>query len=527
MQYRVWMNGDFAYGVVAENRLTSEPAPRHMLLIYFGCVSHLAALTGIIPILLHNLLGRVWAFLLALLTFVAVRRFCVEKADLRWVFPVTLFGGGLATYMLLVPSIPIVRSLPGMWRLIVKPNRTASVWDIYRGNYPYQAVHDSHSGLQWVLCLASILVFHDLLRRGWSAGRGALAVGLYALTAAVHLYTGVTLAAVTVGVLVFCHLRKTPGRIDWRGGAVLVGGIAAAIGAAALIYRRGGLPMSEWSAIHVSFSTVVLAYPLAVIGLAWGGAKLFEGDRLRDSFVIGWAAACLVLILSGPYYPYPDRGSISAQIPLVVLAASLWFRYRSDVPRKLAILVLLVAAPFFLRHSYSRFSRVFFKETAAPVYMGPEHRKISDALAEEMEPDDVLVARVRDSKWLAPKHAGRNFCAHLFLTADFERKFAEVDAYMEDPAGAPRLAARERHRRRLRREGRAAGALRRAARADGDHALGARPAAARGRPAAVRRLSTRATPSPGPPCNARSSAAGGSVRASARARGRAASARSG
>lgn len=432
MQYRVWYRQTGVTGPLADNRFTTEANPAHLPLVSFWVLGRAADLLGVAPEFVSQYAGALIAFVLALLVFVAVRRFSPPSVDLRWAYPLALLAGGLGVYFEWIERVPVVGSLGVVQRLVVQPAHSIPLWEEYRGNYTYQALLDPHSGLQWVLVLLSLLAFHRALvsgRRGHLIG----ALCLYVLTAVLHLYTGITLMAATLGIVLACRMRGVGGAAVWRAGLALAGALGLTLACLYAVFSRGGLPMSSWTAPPILLSVLLLAYPVVFAALLFGGRRLLDERSLERTFVLGWAAGCLAVLVSSPFYPFADRGAISAQIPLVILAASAWFAHRRNVPKLVAVAVVLASAVSPLMAYRAAFKRAAFRDERPAVFLDRAHEEILAALKKEARTDDVLCADEADLLWLAPVHPGRMYCGHFFLTVDYEKKLAKKEAFFERP----------------------------------------------------------------------------------------------
>jgi diguanylate cyclase (GGDEF)-like protein len=108
--------------------------------------------------------------------------------------------------------------------------------------------------------------------------------------------------------------------LAWWGVAYL----HAALGSA-LILPRGQIP--DWFSIDIANALLVLAY-----GLMWIGGRIFDGRKVRASFLLGaavWLAACQY----GPFYAsFPARSSLSAFLIGVYSLLAAWDFWRASEP---------------------------------------------------------------------------------------------------------------------------------------------------------------------------------------------------
>jgi len=204
------------------------------------------------------------------------------------------------------------------------------------------------------------------------------------------------------------------------------------------LVRHSGLPVPDWRATVILPTILFLAYPLAWVLAAHGMPRLWRDADLNVVVLMGWLLGCTLLTLSGPFYPYPDRGTVTLQIPLTILAGLAYFRRKDRVSMRAAVVAafLLLATPAWMLARMA--TGLGFNADAPTVYQGASHRAVVEALRARAGRDDVLLADSQSVLWLSPEYPGRHYSAHFFLTADFARKSADVDAFfrgaLADPA---------------------------------------------------------------------------------------------
>jgi hypothetical protein len=206
------------------------------------------------------------------------------------------------------------------------------------------------------------------------------------------------------------------------------------------LFHSSGLPVSPWRGANVPFSTLMLAYPLVWALLAWGIGAYWRRGGLDECFLLGWALGGVLELMSGPFYPYAPRGAVTLQIPLFIIAATIYFTARARVPlaAALAALLLLGATPFNVLRYEWRGSR--FNAHAPYMFLSPDHRALLDTLRQHAHSEDVLlvdksaVGWAQDDLWLAPAFPGRHYCGHFFLTVDYKRKRAKAARFFRAPA---------------------------------------------------------------------------------------------
>jgi hypothetical protein len=147
-----------------------------------------------------------------------------------------------------------------------------------------------------------------------------------------------------------------------------------------------------------------------------------------------------VLTLAGPFFPYPDRGTMTLQIPLYIIAAGIWFTRHRRVGwlGALAIILLLGSTPYWVVSRLG--ARTEFDAAESHKWLTPDHMRVIDVLGSRAGRSDVLVADQTNLRWLAPDYPGRHYAGHFFLTVDFRRK-QEVLAAFFDSASAEQRSA--------------------------------------------------------------------------------------
>jgi hypothetical protein len=222
------------------------------------------------------------------------------------------------------------------------------------------------------------------------------------------------------------------------------------------MFRSSGLPIPQWSAQNILVSTLLLAYPLAWLIIIPCISDFYRNAGLKECFLLGWALGCIALTLSGPFYPYPDRGVYTLQIPLYLIAGIIYFsRYKCVKWNTILVIFLILGATptMILKHTWLRFSR--FNPDAPHVWMSPEHCEIVDVLRNRASEKDVLLVDKSaqdwdtDDLWLAPYHPGKLYCGHFFLTPNYEEKRAEVKHFFETSKSEQQRAFLEQERIRF------------------------------------------------------------------------------
>jgi hypothetical protein len=190
--------------------------------------------------------------------------------------------------------------------------------------------------------------------------------------------------------------------------------------------------------MNVLFATLLISYPLAWLLIGWGLRRYWQEAGFKECFLLGWALGCVALTLSGPFYPYPDRGLMTLQVPLCVIAGAIYFRRFARVKPLVAVAAVLILAgtPAYVTYTHLRDSG--FNPELGSVFMSAEHRAIVDTLGQSAAANDILIVDKAalpwrtDDLWLAPDYPGKFYCGHFFLTVDYERKCAEVVRFFDE-----------------------------------------------------------------------------------------------
>jgi hypothetical protein len=434
MQYRTWSRQTQVEGPLVSNRFTAEPNPRHIPVGFYWGVGQLSRLTGTTPEWVYAWLGVPLTVVLVLLAFVTARGFLRPPA-IPWALGMMLIGGGLGAVLLFIRESGLGAWYP-LHALVVEPlsGPTRAVpFEGYRGNYILHALLDTHFLAFWIAALAAVMGLAATVL-DYSRRRLAWTVLLFIAATVLHVYEGITLMAIAFGVTAVATARGFP----WRRAVAIVmvtgAGVTAVLAAAWWLLSRSGLPTPAWRGLNVPPMILLLAFPVSWLLLAIGGGRLWREGGLKAAVLFGWAAGCLALVLSGPFFPYPDRGTMTLQVPLVILAAAVYFRDRVKVrPGHIAVLVVLAGPTLAFRVWQTWGLR--YDGSAHHIWIHPEHRRLIDAVA-AADSTAVLIADETSLRWLGPEFPGRHFAGHFFLTVDYDRKRAALDAFFDetDPA---------------------------------------------------------------------------------------------
>src|SRR5512143_333582 len=103
-----------------------------------------------------------------------------------------------------------------------------------------------------------------------SPWRTLLACSLFAASTLLHLYEGVTLVAIVMGVALLSWRKGTLSRSAMTTMLACTVAVAASIGWQLVLYRSSGLATPTWRAVNILFSTLLISYPVAWVLIAWG-----------------------------------------------------------------------------------------------------------------------------------------------------------------------------------------------------------------------------------------------------------------
>lgn len=427
MQYRAWFRQTQQTGVLVRSKFTAEPHPPHLPVVLYYATARLAAHTGVSPEVAFIFIGGVLAFIFTIALFVTVRLFLPHSRQAVWVFLIIFFGGGLGGLMKLLGRFDFVQQNFFLKTLLIDPMVRTLVFEDYRGHYVFSLFGDTHHLLNWLVMMLAAVSLYAALRRT-SPWRVAAMAFLFAAAPLLHVYSGVTLLAITAGVTLLC---KQKGLLDRAQAAVPLMAGAAAMAALTFLWvlnRIGGLPVTDWRPQYILPSIVLIAYPLAWLLIGWGIGRYWRHAGLKECFLLGWALGCTALLLAGPFYPFPDRGASTLQIPLYLIAGAIYFsHYLPQRPRRraahaLLAIVLVGVTPVWAMAK--RWTWTAFRADAPYMWLSPAHREIIERLRQSAAQTDILLVDDDHALWLAPEYPGVLYCGHFFLTVDYERKRA-------------------------------------------------------------------------------------------------------
>jgi len=443
MQYRVLADRSLTTGPIVDNRLTTEANSPHIpMLLYFG-FEKLADWLHAPPPFVIAYGGALLALLLAFLVFGIVDHF-LESRRYTWpVFLVLMFGGGLGAHLLLVSRLSPLAENYVIKRTVVEGLENAIVFDQYRNHYLFTTLGDAHFLFFLLMALLAVGTFYFALRK-LSYLSVVIAALCFGGVTVLHIYDGITLLAIGAGVSFLLWRKKFP----MVPPLMTMLACSVAVGAAALwqvwLYRSSGVQLPPWRADSIYVSELALAYPIAWLLILVGLGDYWRTARFNETFLLGWSLGCVALTLSGPFYPYPDRGALTLQIPIYIIAGAIYFSRYTRVRRVhvvLAILVLSATPAYKLRNQWIN-TTISAHPTGGPppyTWMSPEHRAMVDVLAEMATEDDVLLVDKTevpwrtDDLWLTLGFPGKLYAGHYALTVDYDRKRAAVSQFYRDP----------------------------------------------------------------------------------------------
>ena len=441
MQYRVWERQAQREGPVVTNRFTTEPNTKHLPVFFYWGVGTVSRWIGVRPEFVYAYAGAGLAIALTLLVFATVRRFMPDPTHAWWTFLAIMGGGGLGAYLKFASAVPLLGELGAVQRFIVEPVLIAPTFEEYRSHYVYRTLYDSHFLFLWIVMLGAVLSLHNALVR-FTPGRAAVMAALFAALTLLHVYEGIVLLAIAAGVLACAWRQADERRAAFR--LLVIGSVVvfACYGALGWLFQRSGLPLPTWNARNILFATLLISFPLTWPLLAIGGRQYWLNAGRDERFLVGWAAGCTVITLSGPFFPYPDRGTMTMQVPLLIITAAIYFTRWRALTRRAALIAVLAlgASPAWqiIRSWYF----TGFRDDAPFMYLNADHRAALSVLQSQSDTGHVLLAEPADLLWLAPEFPGRLYVGHFFLTVDFRRKNESLQRALATPDSLPALLAR-------------------------------------------------------------------------------------
>jgi len=448
MQYRYWMRQAVIDGPLVENKFTIEENRPHLLVLYYYLIGKTAQVLKISPEWIYAFFGSVLVFLTTIVIYFITSQFMITKAHTAWVFGIILLGGGYGVYLLILSQIGFVIQNPILSKLIIEPVEKSPVFENFRGNYLFQAFFDSHYMTLWLLFSITLIGLFFALKH-LSPIRLILVIFLSGFITLYHIYEGVTFIAILLSIGLLLWIKQ---KLDRHALIVLSASLISVLIAFLviyLLYSQSGTPLPNWRGENMLFSIILISYPIAWIMIVIGIGNYWRNADLENIFLLGWALGCTTILLSGPFFMYPARGSLSLQIPLYIIAGQIYFsRYNRVTPAAMVIIgISLLVTPVWVFQNRWELSN--FNSSIPALFINEDHREIIDTLKYVAAEDDVLIADLseldwkRDLLWLAPEYPGRFFCAHFFLCVDYAQKTRSVSRFFQDPPRAKAAFLRE------------------------------------------------------------------------------------
>jgi hypothetical protein len=439
MQYRVWMRQSLDEGPLVNDKFTAEPNQPHLFVLIYFLLGKAGQGIHVMPEFVYAYGGALIVFLMVILLFVVIRQFVPSGYQVWWIFAVTLLAGGLDIHLNFLSNLGFVRNNSLLMETLVKGLWSQRYITEFRGHYPFTALRDPHYALIWVLLMASLLCLFLTLRR----------FKLWTLLLTLVFTAGITILHVHEGVLILVILfvmtlllwRKK--MLD-RQRAITLGAVGlaclATLAAFAMLQGRSGLPVPSWHGPNLLFTTLIIGYPLAWLVILLGFIDYWKEARFEDVFLLGWAAGCVLLSLSGPFYLFPERGEITLQIPLYLMAGIIYFKYFPRVTWWAAALFVLVGLAMPAWVIWNMVEKPAFNANQPATFLDANHREIIADLTSRSSRDDILLVNMDrldwegDLLWLGPQFPGRFYCGHFYLCAEYDKKRrAVIDFYQDDP----------------------------------------------------------------------------------------------
>lgn len=431
MQYRVWSRQTLEEGPIVSNRFTAEPNRPHLPVMPYWIVGQTARLTGMSPEWAYAWIGAVLGAAFTVLLFALTRWYMRSRRATIWVFAALLLGGGLGGYAMWLREWSVGRGNYLLYALFVAPFQgegRAALFENYRGNYILQSIFDTHFMMFWLLSTVAVIALWAALRR-FSVGRLILVCAIFAFGTFLHVYEGLTLLVIATGACIAVWRKDVPARTVLTVFFACAASVAVVLLPLSFVYKSSGLPAPAWRGLVVEFPIIVLAYPLAWLLIVPGIARYWREAGVDGAFLVGWGLALLLLTLSGPFFPYPDRGTMTLQIPLMLIAGGIWFSRHERVGWKGAVLVILLAASTTAFTFENWFGRTAFSEDQPHKYLSRAHEAVIEALETNARSGDLLVAAQPPLRWIAPEYPGVHYAGHFFLTIGFAAKQDSLSAF--------------------------------------------------------------------------------------------------
>ncbi|MEQ1858251.1 MAG: hypothetical protein ABL963_17500, partial [Longimicrobiales bacterium] len=335
VQYRSWPRQSMAEGPIVTDRFTSEANAKHLPVFFYWGIGVASRVSGVSPEWVFAYSGAVFAGLLTVLIVGLVRTFVPTRNHAWWIVGAIMLGGGMGAHAKLAKAVATLSG--GGAALVADAEARISgggvtwMWfEDYRGHYVFSTLFDTHFLLIWSATLAAVLTYW-LALKSESARSVSVAALAFAFATIIHVYEGVTLLAIVACVTLLWWAKRLPMRRPLIIAFTLTVTVGVCLLGLVALQRGSGLPIPGWRALTIPLTILVLAYPLAWALIAWGGMDSWRNAASQEVFLWGWLLGCVGVTLSGPFYPYPDRGTMTLQVVITLIAGLIWFARRDRV----------------------------------------------------------------------------------------------------------------------------------------------------------------------------------------------------
>lgn len=431
MQYRVWMRDAVDTGPIIRNSLTSEPNRAFLPVPFFWLVAKAAAATGTTGELWYRIFGAILAAALVVVVYRIVSQVFPDPHQRNWTFLAFLLGGTITAVIRLAVVDTRLEHLKMVQYVFFAGASQVDGLERARSIFPVQVIFDTHYLVLWLLLIGCIFTTYRTLEQA-TPGRTALAMLLVMLTVFVHIHQFVLLSLIFAGIAIALLSRGLLERRHIISLLLIAGAGLVVAGWVGSLEHRSGFPLPEWRTNAEPVSVVLLGFPVAFGLMVWGLRRYWLAAGLRECVFLGWILGCLLLTASGPYYPFPLRGLLTIQLPMVLVAAGIYFAHRSRLSRAAMAVILILGVSMILATVPTRLRNSRFRPSRTLSWLTPAHDAVIATLKQVAGPSDVLLVNAPDRLWLAPAYPGVMYVAHGFLTTRFPDKQFRLDRFLED-----------------------------------------------------------------------------------------------
>ena len=262
MQYRVWMRQSQDTGVLIADTLTSEPNKPHLFLPFYYLLGKVSTILHVQPEFVYAYAGSFLAFLFTILLFATIRLFFMSSYQVWWVFFIVLLGGGLGAHLRLLSNLSFARNNFLIQRTLIQGLWAWPTFESYRSHYIFITLFDTHFLLVWLFTTASIVSYYFTLKK-YSHLKLLLCIILFATTTLLHVYEGITLLFITTAIILLFYRKKIANRSMYITYIFSSMGVAGSLFITLLLFKLSGISPSDWRAVNILVSTLIIAYPVA------------------------------------------------------------------------------------------------------------------------------------------------------------------------------------------------------------------------------------------------------------------------